>query len=312
MDEPLLCVLGSLNLDCLVPVPHLPRPGETVLGGPALRAAGGKGANQAAAAALQGVHTRLLGAAGADEAGDFLLLELAERGVDVSAVLRLPEAGTGRAWISVDPAGENTIVVDPGANAVLAPEHLEHLAESLGEASLLLVQLEIPETTVERALQLAVEAGVPVLLNAAPLPRPLPRAWLERVQALVVNESEARVQAGPGSEDLAPVPLLARLRETGAGEVYLTRGAHGAWRASAHRYLLQEAFPVSARDTTGAGDAFCGVLAAALARGERPAAALRRAAAAGGLAATRPGALPSLPGREEVDALLAEGAAGEA
>jgi ribokinase len=287
-------VVGSANVDLVVAVPRHPAPGETVLGGDLRRTPGGKGANQAVAAARAGgADTVLVAALGHDEAAELLLTSLTAAGVRTEAVQRV-DAPTGTALITVSPDGENAIVVAPGANALVdAAPALEHLAA----ADVVLAQLEIPLDVV-RAAAAARHPGALVVLNAAPS-RPLPDELWAQVDVLVVNEHEAADLApGPGAPEAAAARLAQRVPT-----VVVTLGAAGALVATADRWPVAVPAPrVDAVDTTGAGDTFCGVLAARLAAGDDVVDAVRRAGVAGALAVTRPGAQAAVPSAAEVTA----------
>lgn len=287
-------VAGSANLDFVTRVPHLPAPGETVLGPGFTTAPGGKGANQAVACARAGGQVAFLGALGDDSFAEPLLASLRESGVQDWTV-RVP-APTGAAFISVAQTGENCITVASGANARLAPEHLPQLRG----LSWLALQLEVPLAAVQAYARAARSAGVRVLLNAAPAAS-LPPALLADVDLLVVNAGELAALAGPGALD----ERLAALRARGPETVVVTLGAAGAQALDAGGLRHVPTFPVPALDTTGAGDTFVGVLLAALSEGAELEAALRRANVGAALACTRPGAQPSMPGRAEIDAALA-------
>jgi ribokinase len=284
-------VVGSLNMDATVDVAQLPRPGETVLGRQLTWSPGGKGANQAVAAARQGVTTALIGRVGDDDAGRSLLALLEAEGVDTTGLSVTSGTPTGVALIAVDGTGTNMIVVVPSANLALTVEDVDAAAAVIATASVLVCQLEVPLDAVERALRLARAAGVTTILNPSPV-RPIAREVLELVDILVANEHEM-------------VDLRAQGRLP-CGAVVATMGERGAELVQGAGRTTIEAAPVAAVDTTGAGDAFLGALAAGLAA-ERPLAdALRRAVAAGAVAVTRPGALLSMPDAAEVTALLEE------
>jgi ribokinase len=305
--RPLVLVIGSLNMDLTVRVERFPRPGETVRGSDLVRAPGGKGANQAVAAARAGARVAMAGAVGGDSFGAELLQVLDREGIDRRHVRVVRGTPTGIAAITVDRSGENHIVISPGANARVTPASLHAIRPLLARAGLLLLQREIPAAAIEAALAAASAAGTRAILNPAPA-GVLPRALQRRVHALIVNEAEAETILG------SPVRTSAAAREaaeslaarTGGGLAIVTRGSRGAWlkdraagppvRIAPHR--------VRALDTTAAGDAFAGAFAARYAAGAGALAAARFAAAAGALAATRPGAIPSLPRRAEIEALL--------
>jgi ribokinase len=266
-------VLGSLNVDLVTDVERHPRPGETVLAtGPVRRFAGGKGGNQAVAAAEAGARVAMVGAVGEDEDGARYLARLRSRGVDVAAVRVEPGAATGQAWITVGADSENAIVVIPGANADLTLEDLEPVSD-LGPGDVLLVQLEVPMPVVAAAARRAHGRGARVVVNAAPYAA-LPHDVAALADPLVVNEHEALALA---DSDVVP------------GSVLVTFGGEGcSWDGERFDGV---AVPLErVVDTTGAGDAFCGALAAALATGADRAEAIRAAAEAGATAVQRAGA----------------------
>lgn len=285
-------VAGSANADLVVRSPHIPAPGETVLGGDLATVPGGKGANQAVAAARAGgADAAMLVALGDDAAGE--MLEGSLRGAGVALHVVRSDRATGAALITVSDQGENAITVAPGANMDLRPEHLPDLVD----VAWLVLQLEIPMEAVGAYARAARAAGVKVMLNVAPA-QPVPAALLASVDLLVANEEELAVLVGAGS-------IGDRLAALGTPMAVVTLGARGCCAWTGESYVLQPAFAVSAMDTTAAGDTFCGALAAALTRGEPVPAALRFASAAAALATTRAGAQSSVPTRERVDALLA-------
>lgn len=301
-------VIGSCNVDYIVECAVLPQPGETVLGSAMRTALGGKGANQAIAAARQGVPVRLVARVGDDAAGATMLAALASAGVDTTAVTRDARAPTGVALIAVDRAGQNLIVVAPGANRRLTPREARAALVGLTDRDVVLAQLEVPGDTVATAFHAARRAGARTILNAAPaLPRDALVELLRLTTVLVVNAAEAALLTGRVVEDTATARLAARaLRDAGPELVVVTLGADGAVAVDATRELVQPAFEVKAIDATGAGDAFCGALAAWLDRlplGE----ALARAAAAGALATVRRGAVPALPTARAVRQLVRAG-----
>ncbi|GAB4382657.1 MAG: ribokinase [Phycisphaerales bacterium] len=296
-----VCIVGSINMDLVVRAPRLPSPGQTLIGGPFSRFPGGKGANQAVAAARAGARVTMIGAVGDDEHGSMLRRSLADNGVDLSQIRAMSATPTGVALITVDEGGENTIVVAPGANALVQADTVEAAAGAVQDADVLLAQLEVPLEAVHRAAALARDARVRVVLNAAPA-RELPRDLLELVDVLIVNRGEAALIAGcPPSQ--SPESLAETLQAFGVPGVIITLGADGALYAG-ERTIHVPAFPVEPVDTVGAGDAFAGAFAAAIAGGMPTREALRFAGAAGALAATKHGAIPSLPTREEIMQLL--------
>ncbi|RKN10955.1 ribokinase [Streptomyces radicis] len=301
-------VIGSANEDHVLTVDALPVPGATVLAGSSTLTAGGKGANQAVAAARGGADTAFVAALGADDRGARLRAALEGAGVDTRLVGRRPGAPTGLAVVTVAASGENAIVVAAGANAELDADAVEAALADATPAHLVVVQCEIPVPAVCRALEVAGRRGAFAILNLAPFVA-LPERALRAVGLLVVNESEARAALGerPGAagravDDLAPA-LAARF----GCAVVVTLGARGArCRTREGRDVTVPAHPVpDAVDTTGAGDAFVGFLAAALARGADLADAARTASVAAALSVQRPGAQASFPALAEVDAVLA-------
>jgi ribokinase len=299
-------VVGSVNVDLTVRVPWLPLPGETVRGGDLVRTAGGKGANQAVAAARLGADCRLVALTGDDAAGTEVRAALAGERVEVSAVDVAAGVPTGTALILVRPDGENTITVSPGANGRLVESALD--PEWFAGADVLLSQLEVPTATCLAAARIARQAGARVVLNAAP-PSPggdeLLPALLEATDVLVVNEAEALALLGAGrTRDGDWAAVAVALRGLGPAAAVVTRGADGAVGVDAEGApFVAPPYPVRAVDTVGAGDAFCAELAVALAGGADLVAAVGRGCAAGALATRGHGAQAALPYRAEVDSL---------
>lgn len=289
-----ILVAGSANADYVVRASHLPAPGETVMGGALTIVPGGKGANQAVAAAWAGgADTAMLVALGDDAAASLLEKSLRQAGVALHIVRS--DVATGGALITVADSGENAITVAPGANATLAPDHLPDLTN----VAWLVLQLETPIATVTAYATAAKAAGVSVLLNAAPA-QAVPAALLDMVDVLVANEEEL-VAISPVGGSIAN-----RLAHMQTPIAIVTLGARGCCARANGAPIAQPAFRVAVSDTTAAGDTFCGALAAALARKTPLADALRAASAAAALATTRPGAQSSIPTRDAVDRLLAE------
>ncbi len=289
-----ILIAGSANLDFVVRAAHVPAPGETVLGRDFANFPGGKGANQAVAAARAGgAATQMLLGLGQDAAAQVLEASLGEAGVRMH-VVRAGDVATGVAFVCLSDSAENAITVAPGANARLRAEHLPALAG----VSHLLMQLETPIEAITAYAQKARAAGVQVVLNAAPA-RALPAELLDAVDVLIVNEGELASIAGAGSV----ADALGRVK---VPTVVVTLGARGCCVRAEGGFRLQPAFPVEALDTTAAGDTFCGVFVAALSQGQGLPAALRRASAAGALCCTKLGAQSSIPSAAELDAFLAE------
>ena len=299
-DQPNVVVLGSANLDIVVPVPHHPATGETVLGGHHDRIPGGKGANQAVAAARLGARVAMVGRVGSDDAGGTLRTALQEAGVDCRYLAVDHPAPSGLALIGVDENGDNTIIVSPGANDRVGPDDVAAAAPFLASAAVTLVQLEVPAMAVEAAVA---ASGGKVVLNPAPASL-LSAALLERVDVLVPNRIELAQLAGSAEAGgLAAVEEMAR--GLPVPTVVVTLGADGALLVAGGDAVVLPAPPVEVVDTTGAGDAFCGAIAEALARGVAIDEATARAVHAGSLATTRRGAQPSLPTGAQVNASLA-------
>ena len=302
-----LTVLGSLNMDIAVTVPALPKPGETVLGGGAAFAPGGKGANQAVAAARlgsgAGVAVRMVGCVGDDDFGRSLRAALTAEGVDDQDLRTVAGAPTGIAMITVDQAGENIITVAPGANREVGPAETAAVTGPDGPAGILVISAEIPVPAIFAALT----AGIsPVtVLNLAPAPPGAARLVAAGPDWLVVNESEAAAVLGrPVSGVDEAARAAADLVSAGARNAVVTAGAAGAAYASGSSAAeTVPAFPVRAVDTVGAGDTFVGALAVALAAGLEPGAAVTAAAAAAAAAAARPGAQTGMPHPGDVGAL---------
>ena len=296
-------VLGSINQDFVLKVERRPKPGETVTNAELSTHNGGKGANQAAAAALLGASVAFLGRVGDDEFGEPLVRALGEKGIDTSLIERASGASTGAAFITVTPDGENAITVAPGANRSLTPEDVDAASEAIGDARVLVAQMEIPVKTVQRAVEVAAERGTRALVNLAPTFE-VPRQLLERLDPLVVNEHEAAFLLGSEVEGvegaLAAAPELLSL---GPRSAVITVGEAGAVFADDTSTDRLPAPKVDVVDTTGAGDAFVGALAARLSCDATLEEAVAYAVRAGAAAVTKEGAQGALPTPEVVEAL---------
>lgn len=307
-----VCVVGSVNMDLVVRTARLPRPGETVLGSAYRTYPGGKGANQAVAARRMGADVSLIASIGDDSHGQRVRQTLDAEGLNLSGLLVRPGEATGLALITVAEQGENMIVVAPGANANLAPDDVRRASDTIRNADVVLLQLEIPTPCIAAAIAIAREHQRCVILNAAPA-RQIQPDLLKQVDVLIVNRAEGARLAGM---DLSTEPgrVALRLPELGPPTIVLTLGAQGCVLIQRGRPRRFAAPPVNSVDATGAGDAFCGALVAEwpdvarttprsteeLRLAER---AIAYASAAGALATTRPGAIPSLPKRAEVEPL---------
>lgn len=299
-----IVVVGSANMDLVVRAPRLPAPGETLLGGGFETCAGGKGANQAVAAARLGASVAMVGCVGDDAFGATLREGLASDCIDTTHVQRMPATPSGIAVITVAADGANTIVVAPGANAQLTPELVDAAGELIADAGMLICQLEVPLDSVRHAIDTAVRHRTPVLLNPAPA-QPLPDDLYAQIDVLIVNETEAQVLAGVDVSDAATARRAAQaLRNKGACTVIVTLGAGGVWYASPEDEGHLAAPRVDAVDTTAAGDTFAGGFAAARVRGAPLRDAIDFGQRAAALSVMRKGAQTSIPTRAELDAQL--------
>jgi len=299
-----IVVIGSSNTDMVVQAPHIPRPGETVLGGKFTMAAGGKGANQVVAAARAGGNVTFIARVGDDLFGRQAIDGFKRDAINVEFVLRDRNAPSGVALITVSSEGANSIAVAPGANAKLTPADVRAAEKVIRAADVAILQLETPLETVAAAVEIAHSAGVPVILNPAPA-QPLPDDLLRRVSILTPNESEAQLLTGievngrEGAQRAADA-----LISKGVRTVLITLGAEGCLVASAGSSDLVAGFRVKAVDTTAAGDVFNGSLAVALAEKKPLPDAVRFANAAAAISVTRLGAQPSAPHRNEIEDFL--------
>jgi ribokinase len=301
---PRIAVVGSANTDMIINVAHIPRPGETILGGEFFTAAGGKGANQAVAAARSGGRVSLVARLGVDSLGDDALKGYIKDRIDVRHVSRDRTAASGVALIFVAKSGENSIAVAGGANSRLSAGDINKAAAAIGQSSVLLMQLETPVATVQAAARLAAAKGCLVILNPAPA-RKLAPALLRYIDILTPNETEAELLTGIKIAGLAAVEKAARnLRRRGVKTVVVTLGSKGAYVSNDKLQEWVPGFKVKAIDTTAAGDVFNGALAVALGEGQDLVPAVRFANAAAAISVTRRGAQPSAPTRKQIMALL--------
>jgi len=303
-----LVVVGSINLDLVSVAPRIPLQGETLTAASFASFPGGKGANQAFAAARLGAHVSMIGKLGNDSFGPELRANLESAGVDTTAV-EAESTSSGIAQIITAENGENVIVVTPGANAYVSPRYVEKHLAVIRSASIVLTQLETPLETVEYLASVTRKEGIPLVLDPAPA-RPLPTSLLERVDWLTPTESETCSLLGLESQDV-PEDELEEVAETllkrGTRNVLLKLGQRGCFLALADgRRVLLPAYAVRAIDSTAAGDAFNGAFAAALLEGHDPERSASWASAVAGIAVTRRGAQPSMPTLAEVQAFLKE------
>ena len=298
-------VVGSLNLDIVVSVTRMPEAGETVFGTGVENHAGGKGLNQAVAAARLGAEVTMIGAVGTDAAADFLQGIVAEEGINGRFVTAAP-GPSGTALIEVDDVGGNRIVVVPAANATVTAQRVTASIAELPDAAVVLVQGEVPVPAIDAALRAGRAIGARTILNPAPV-FDIDRSLLALVDVLIPNEHEAAQLTGMPMESTVDVTEAAQaLVSSGVGCVVITRGSRGSVWANAQGSGSFGVFSVNPIDTVAAGDAFCGGFAAALAEGQEFVDALRWASAAGALSTTVRGAVQSLPQREAVEQLIAE------
>ncbi|WP_431144975.1 ribokinase [Pseudomonas alvandae] len=295
-------VIGSLNMDLVTRAPRLPRGGETLIGESFSTIPGGKGANQAVAAARLGAQVSMVGCVGSDAYGQQLRGALLAEGIDCQAV-SVVDGSSGVALIVVDDNSQNAIVIVAGANGELTPAVLERFDAVLQSADVIICQLEVPDATVGHALKRGRELGKTVILNPAPASRALPAEWYAYVDYLIPNESEAMVLSGLAVDSLETAEAAAtQLIAGGAGKVIVTLGAQGLMFANGSSFEHFPAPRVKAVDTTAAGDTFVGGFAAALASGKDEVEAIRFGQVAAALSVTRAGAQPSIPTLLEVQA----------
>jgi len=295
-----ILVVGSINMDLVVRVPHAPNPGETVLGGDFETYQGGKGANQAVAASRMGGEVTMVGRVGNDDFGDTLIQGLVENNIKTTYVIKDSEAPSGVAMIAVASNGENIIVVASGANHKVSVEDVNNTRALMREADILLLQLESPLEIVTAAVELAKAYDVPVILNPAPA-QELSKQLLAQIDYLTPNQPELEMLTGQKDIDAS----IKKIKKWGVKNLIITLGHNGTRVITAGMDKHFPAFEVTAVDTTAAGDAFNGALAVALAEGKSLVDAVRLAMAAGALSVTKRGAQPSLPERESVDSFLA-------
>lgn len=299
-----LVVLGSINADHILNIEQFPRPGETVIGKQYKVAFGGKGANQAVAAGRSGADIAFIACVGADDIGERVRQQLASDRIDTQPIEAIADSTTGVALIFVNAEGENVIGIDAGANAAVTPDYLARYQQKVIDADALLMQLESPLETVIAAASLAKQHQTQVILNPAPA-RELPDDLLATIDMITPNETEAQRLTGIAVNDDNDAARAAQaLHDKGIATVIITLGSRGVWLSENGNGKLVPGFKVKAVDTIAAGDTFNGALVTALLEGKNMADAVRFAHAAAAIAVTRPGAQPSVPWREEIDAFL--------
>ena len=295
-------VIGSCNTDMVIKVDHLPLPGETIIGHDFMTNQGGKGANQAVAAARMGGETLFIARVGEDGFGRQSVNLLKEEGIDTRFVKLTPGASTGIAMIPVDEKGENSIIVSSGANALLSIEDIEAARTEICGAKILLMQLETPVTTLVCAAEMAHSEGVMVVLNPAPFPKkPLPSELLRNLDLITPNETEAAAMSGVEVKDeSSAMRAIREIQKLGVERVVITAGSSGAYTEERGTLIHVPAFKTKVVDTTAAGDTFCGALSVALAQGKALVDAIRMANKAASISVTRMGAWRSIPHVNEV------------
>ncbi|MGN1256918.1 MAG: ribokinase [Bacteroidaceae bacterium] len=301
--KPRIVVVGSTNVDFCSYVERLPQPGETIGNGVFMQANGGKGANQAVAAARLGGDVCFVTSIGTDTIGDELIKHFHSEGIDCSAVFRTPDASTGIALIVIDSKGENIITVNPGANAMLTCDLIDEVGKIIADADALVMQAEIPYESVKYAARVAHEAGVPVIYNPAPVCA-VDDEMMSLTDVMILNETEAAILSGRECVSDAAQQLLRR----GVSNVVVTLGSKGAFYACSHGSSATiPSFKVEAVDSVGAGDTFCGAVAVAFSqRKVLDEDVLRYASAAAAISVTRHGAQPSIPSAEDTLAFISE------
>ncbi len=299
-----IAVIGSFGRDMIMQVSHIPTRGETVGEGRFSQTFGGKGANQALAAARSGGTVIFVACVGADSSGDSAISCFNKEGINTQYMSQTNREATGTALIFVGDDGENSIAVAPGANYYLKRPQIDVATNALNSAALILMQLEIPMDTVEYVLENAQQWGTPVMLNPAPA-KPLSNIALERVHILVVNETEAEIVSGEKLDNKHSVAQIARqLTTKGPKIVIITLGSKGAYVASEEFTGMVPGNKVETLDTTAAGDVFCGSLATAICNGTSLENAVKFANAAGAIAVTKLGAQPSVPYQKEIETFI--------
>ncbi|VTU09194.1 ribokinase [Actinobacillus indolicus] len=296
-----LCVLGSINVDHVIRVPYFPKAGETLTGYDYQIAYGGKGANQAVAAARCGANVSFIGAIGDDQIGQTMKQAFEQDGIDTSAISVIRNQSTGLAMIQVADSGENSIVISAGANADLSEALVEQHKSHIEQADILLMQLENPLQAVTLTTKFAKKAGVKVVLNPAPA-QPLPDSLLSHIDIITPNETEAEILTGIHVTGEQSAKLAANhFHQLGINTVLITLGSKGVYYSEKGKGEIILGFRVDAVDTTAAGDTFNGAFVTALLEGQSPKESIRFAHAAAAISVTRMGAQTAIPKREEID-----------
>ena len=298
-----IVVVGSANMDMVISAADFPQPGETLTGYGFMTNHGGKGANQAVAVARLGANVSFVGKVGDDDFGRATVEMMRKEGIDVSALTITKDAPTGVALITTIPNGENTIVIEPGANAKLTPEDIENAKDIFSQAAIVLMQLETPVVTLTKVAAIAKQQGALVVLNPAPAPTaPLPKELLQNVDLLIPNETEASAMSDVAVETEADIPTaMERLQTLGIQHIIVTLGSKGACTCIDGELLLVPSRKVEAVDTTAAGDTFCGALCTALLQSKKMPEAMLYGCKAAAVSVTRRGAQMSMPYKDEIE-----------
>jgi len=302
-----IVVIGSSNVDMIIQLKNLPKPGETITGGTFSQAFGGKGANQAVGAARasdKSISVSFITCLGEDDHARLFIESLTKDNLNVDFAFREKGFNTGTALIMVDESGTNCIGVAPGANFQLHPEHIDQSVELMKEAAYIILQMEIPVETTKYILDTAAKLNCKVILNVAPA-IPIEDSYLEKLEILIVNETEASEMTGIVTDTDENIQKAAEvLRRKGAKSVIITLGSAGSYVNDGKTKEFVKAYQVKAIDTTAAGDTYCGALAVALTEGKTIVEAIKFASAASALSVTRLGAQPSVPWRNEIDKFI--------
>lgn len=302
--KPKVVVVGSFMMDLVVKAERRPRKGETLIGDEFGMFIGGKGTNQAIAAARLGAQVHMIGRLGTDLFGDMFMSALNEEGINTQFIVRDPEVGTGVGTPVVDAQGDNSIIIIPRANMRLTVEDVKKAGNAIGAANVLLLQLEVPVESSQRAAEIARDGGATVILNPAPA-RELPDSFLKYIDFIAPNEPETEMLTGVPVPNQAGAEQAAKvLLDKGMSAVVLTLGERGALLLTPEMTKAVPAYKVDVVDTTAAGDAFCGALATTLARGAELEQAVAYANAAGAMAVTIMGAEPSMPTKRQLEQFL--------
>ncbi|KGF41714.1 ribokinase [Prevotella denticola DNF00960] len=302
-NKKIIVIVGSANTDMVISTDHFPLPGETLMGKNFMINYGGKGANQAVAAARMGGQTVFIGKVGDDNFGNSIITNLISEGININHLHRTQESPTGVALITTVPSGENSIIVNAGANGQLKAEDIQSSEDVIAQAGIVLMQLETPVATLIEAARLGKKHGAFTILNPAPAPvTPLPQELLENIDLLIPNETETCSISGVEikDEDTA-MQAINTIQKMGVKNIIITVGSKGAIAKMDKKLITVPAFKVKAIDTTAAGDTFCGALSVALSEGKDIEAAIRFGNKASSISVTRKGAQLSIPHRDELE-----------